>query len=109
MNEYLKQCLIEVEVIESTNDHCHKIGDKYVYPDEFGDICVWLRDAIEPMIKILALGGTLPWTYEGTKYKKKFNKNGVTTEYVRCPDPTEKGIVVKITKTEKQKNSKSYE
>ena len=42
---------------------------------------------------------TLGWKFEGTPYEKIINKDGVTTEYVRCPDPTG-NVVAKIIRTE---------
>ena len=30
---------------------------------------------------------------------KEMNPEGVTTEFIRCPDPTDSGIVVKIVRT----------
>jgi hypothetical protein len=51
------------------------------------------------MIRALESGGTLPWEYKGTPYEKVIDPDGVTTEYVRCPDPTASGIVMKITRT----------
>jgi hypothetical protein len=41
----------------------------------------------------------MPWLYEGTPYKKVIDPDGVTTEFIRCPDPTDSGVVVKITRT----------
>jgi hypothetical protein len=49
-------------------------------------------------VRILETGGTLPWMYEKTPYEKVIDPNGVTTEYVRCPDPTA-NLVAKITRT----------
>lgn len=37
--------------------------------------------------------------FGGTTYEKIINKNGITTEYVRCPDPTG-NVVAKIIRTE---------
>jgi hypothetical protein len=48
---------------------------------------------------VLEYGGTLPWEYKGTPYEKQIDPDGVTTEFVRCPDPSSAGIVVKITRT----------
>jgi len=42
----------------------------------------------------LPIGGT----YEKTPYEKVIDPNGITTEYVRCPDPTS-NLVAKITRT----------
>ena len=36
----------------------------------------------------------------GTAYEKVIDPEGVTTEFVRCPDPTASGIVVKVIRTE---------
>ena len=49
--------------------------------------------------RALENSGTLPWKYRGTPYEKVLDPDGVTTEYVRCPDPTASGIVIKITRT----------
>jgi hypothetical protein len=40
----------------------------------------------------------LPWTYSGTPYEKTIDPDGVTTEFVRCPDPST-AVVAKITRT----------
>jgi len=53
------------------------------------------------MIRVLQYGGTLPWKYEDTPYEKEINPEGVTTEFVRCPDPTSNGVVLKITRKKK--------
>ena len=63
-------------------------------------LCPWLLDSMQGIIHTLRFGGTLPWQYRGTPYEKVFDKDGVTTEYIRCIDPTDSGIVVKITRTE---------
>lgn len=89
---------IEVEVIEGDKCHAHKRGDKFSYPDDSGDMCPWLLDSVSGFARVLMFGGTLPWTYRGTPYQKESDPDGVTTEFVRCPDPTESGIVVKITR-----------
>ena len=49
-------------------------------------------------IRVLEWGGTLPWKYENTPYEKVIDPDGITTEYVRCPDPTA-DLVVKIIRT----------
>lgn len=94
-----KKYKIELEIFESGCPY-HKKGEKFEYPKDRGKICHWLLDSAEPMIRVLLYGGTLPWTYKGTSYEKVINKKGVTTEFVRCPDPTDAGLVVKITRTE---------
>jgi uncharacterized repeat protein (TIGR04076 family) len=76
-----------------------KVGQKFQYPDDLGQLCPWLADSLTGMIRALGHGGTLPWRYRGTPYEKVIDPGGVTTEFVRCPDPTASGIVIKITRT----------
>ncbi len=89
---------IEIEVVEGEEANCHKTGDKFEYPKDRGIICPWLLGSVEGMIRVLEFGGTLPWNYKGTPYEKEIDPDGITTEFVRCPDPTAAGIVVKITR-----------
>ncbi len=74
-------------------------GKRFSYPDDLGQLCPWLVDAINSAVRVLNFGGTLPWTYENTPYAKEIDPNGVTTEFIRCVDPTDSGIVVKIIRT----------
>ena len=90
---------IEVEVFEGPKSRCHKVGDKFVFPQDTGKMCTWLLSTLDPVVTALASGGTLPWMYEGTPYEKVIDPDGITTEFIRCPDPTDAGIVVKITRT----------
>jgi len=53
---------------------------------------------VDEFVRLLESGVTLPWRYEGTPYEKVIDPDGVTTEYVRCPDPTS-ALVAKITRT----------
>ncbi len=94
--------VIEIEVVEADRSVCHQRGEKFKYPDDAGQICSWLVDSMGGMLRVLEYGGTLPWTYSGTPYAKQNDPEGVTTEFVRCPDPTSAGIVVKITRTRVQ-------
>jgi len=75
------------------------VGEKFAYPQEFGKLCPWLRDAMSGILRAMEWGAVLPWTYQGTPYQKVIDPDGVTTEFIRCPDPTAAGIVVKITRT----------
>ncbi|MHA2251334.1 MAG: hypothetical protein ACXAD7_13315 [Candidatus Kariarchaeaceae archaeon] len=75
----------------------HKIGDKLKYPEDRGKICPWLWDSARVMVRVLQYGGTLPWKYSNTPYAKEIDPYGITTEFIRCPDPTSKGIVLKVT------------
>jgi uncharacterized repeat protein (TIGR04076 family) len=74
------------------------VGQKFRYPDDLGEMCPWLLDSLGGMLRALETGGTLPWRYAGTAYEKVIDLDGVTTEFVRCPDPTAH-VVVKITRT----------
>ena len=87
---------IELEIFES-GCKMHKVGQKFKYPDQTGKICTWLIESATTMIKVLRHDGRLGWSYKGTPYEKIINKDGVTTEFVRCPDPTSAGVVLKIT------------
>lgn len=90
---------IDIEIYEAREDTwCHKKGDKFKYPQDIGKICPWLMASMHDFIRILEFGGTLRWKYEDTPYEKVIDPNGVTTEYIRCPDPTA-DLVAKITRT----------
>ncbi len=91
---------IEIEIFEiGKKTTCYKKGDKFKYPDDNGKICPWLMDSMKSAIMILRFGGTIPWLYEDTPYEKVIDPDGVTTEFIRCPDPTESGVVAKIIRT----------
>ena len=90
---------IEIEIYEAREDSwCHKKGDKFEYPKDIGKICPWLLASMHDFLRLLQNGVTLPWKYEDTPYEKVIDPEGVTTEYVRCPDPTA-DLVAKITRT----------
>jgi hypothetical protein len=90
----------EIEMVAPAKSLCpyHKIGEKLAYPRDLGKICPWLRDSMSGMLRALEWGAVFPWDYEGTPFRKVSDPEGVTTEFVRCPDPTPDGIVVKITR-----------
>ena len=88
----------DLEIFES-GCPLHKVGEKLSYPEDKNKICSWLLDSANVMIRILQYDGILPWTYEGTPYQKVIDQDGVTTEFIRCPDPTSAGVVLKITRT----------
>jgi uncharacterized repeat protein (TIGR04076 family) len=73
-------------------------GQKFLYPEDLGFLCPWLVDSLTGIIRALEHGGTLPWRYRGTPFEKEIDPDGVTTEFVRCVDPTASGIVVKVTR-----------
>jgi len=90
---------LEIEVAEGAKAVCYKVGQKFSYPQDLGKMCPWLRDSLSGFLRALETGAILSWKYEGTPYEKVIDPDGVTTEFVRCPDPTSAGIVVKITRT----------
>ena len=79
--------------------HSYQAGQRFKYPDDAGKICPWLLASMDGFIKALRYGGTLPWDYAGTPYEKVIDPDGITTEYIRCPDPSASGIVVKLIRT----------
>jgi uncharacterized repeat protein (TIGR04076 family) len=89
---------IDIEIFEARTDSwCHKKGDKFSYPDDSAKLCPWLLSSMRDFLLLLQNGVTLPWDYKGTPYEKIIDANGVTTEFVRCPDPTS-NLVAKITR-----------
>ncbi len=91
---------IGIEIVECKAGRCaqHQLGDKFAYPADRGRMCPWLLDSMNGVLRVLEYGGTLPWLYEGTPYQKEIDPEGVTTEFIRCPDPTASGVVAKITR-----------
>lgn len=76
----------------------YRVGQKFRYPEELGFICPWLVDSLSGILRVLERGGVLNWTYAGTPYEKVIDPEGVTTEFVRCLDPTASGVVIKVTR-----------
>jgi hypothetical protein len=74
-------------------------GQRFRYPEDWGKICPWLASSLDPIIQTLRFGGTLGWQYPDTPYEKEVDPDGITTEFIRCVDPTESGIVVKVIRT----------
>ena len=94
-----KKYKIDIEIFEARPDTwCHKKGDTFKYPEDMAKICPWLLASLHDFIILLQRGVTLPWKYEGTPYEKVIDPEGVTTEYIRCPDPTS-NLVAKIIRT----------
>lgn len=97
---------MEIEVVEvGSTTRCHQVGQKFRWPDEMGGLCHWLGSALDPVVTGLSAGAILPWKYAGTPYEKVIDPDGITTEYIRCPDPSSSGIVVKITRTFRDKQT----
>ena len=80
-------------------EHSYEVGRKFSYPEDADQLCPWLRDSLRGVLEALSAGKTLRWKYEGTPYEKVIDPEGTTTEFVRCPDPTASGIVVKVIRT----------
>jgi hypothetical protein len=77
----------------------YHVGQKFSYPEDKEKICHWLLDSLSGVLEALSAGETLNWDYKHTPYEKLIDPDGVTTEYVRCIDPTSSGIVVKVIRT----------
>ena len=89
---------IDIEIFKGDKCDHHRSGEKFRYPEDTGKICPWLMDSINSMARVLQFGGTLPWKYKDTEYEKTISDSGITTEFIRCPDPTDAGVVVKLTR-----------
>lgn len=76
----------------------YQVGQKFRYPEDLGKLCPWLVDSLTGMLRVIEHGGSLSWKYKGTPYEKVIDPEGVTTEFIRCPDPTASGIVLMITR-----------
>ena len=93
---------IEIEIFKgSVCDH-HRLGQKFTYPQDIGHLCPWLLDSINCMLRVLQFGGTLPWRYQDTEFEKEIDSGRVTTEFIRCPDPTDAGVVAKVTRKKRE-------
>jgi uncharacterized repeat protein (TIGR04076 family) len=77
----------------------YEVGQKFRYPEDKDKICHWLLDSMSGVLEALSAGETLDWDYKDTPYEKVIDPEGVTTEHVRCIDPTASGIVVKVIRT----------
>ena len=77
----------------------YQVGQRFSYPEDRDKICHWLLDSLSGVLDALKAGETLNWDYGDTPYEKIIDPGGVTTEYVRCIDPTASGIVVKVIRT----------
>jgi hypothetical protein len=77
-------------------EQSYQQGQRFRYPEDWNKICPWLASSLDPVISALRFGGTLGWQYPDTPYVKEIDLEGITTEFVRCIDPTASGIVVKV-------------
>ena len=99
--QQMKRYKIEIEIFEAKERACgrHRQGQIFQYPDDIDKICPWFLSSMHDFIRILEFGGTLGWTYRDSPYEKIINKDGITTEFVRCPDPVA-NLCAKIIRTE---------
>jgi len=77
----------------------YTVGQRFLYPRDAGKLCPWLLGSLHSTLQTLWYGGTLPWKYAGTPYEKEIDIEGVTTDFIRCIDPTPAGIVIKVIRT----------
>jgi hypothetical protein len=77
----------------------YQVGQKFSFPEDKDMICPWLLDSLQTVLARLSAGETLNWDYKDTPYEKVIDPDSITTEYVRCIDPTASGIVVKVIRT----------
>lgn len=77
----------------------YRVGQQFAYPEDSDKLCPWLLDSLHSIVQVLRFGGTLPWRYKDTPYEKVIDPEGITTEYIRCIDPTASGIVIKVIRT----------
>jgi len=89
---------IDLEIIESSGCAAHNVGEIFSYPKDCGKMCGWLLDSARSMLAVLRYGGRLPWKYAGTPYEKLIDPDGITTEFIACPDPTAR-VVLKVLRT----------
>jgi hypothetical protein len=82
-------------------EQSYEAGRKFSYPDDADALCPWLLDSLRGIIEALRAGKTLGWMYRDTPYEKVIDPQGITTEFVRCIDPTDSGIVVKVIRTKR--------
>jgi hypothetical protein len=80
-------------------ERSYQQGERFAWPEDMDKLCPWLVDGLQSIIATLKFGGTLPWQYPDTPYVKEMDLDGVTTEFIRCIDPTASGIVVKVIRT----------
>lgn len=80
-------------------EHSYEVGRRFSYPEDAKTLCPWLLDSLGGIIEALSTGETLEWEYKDTPYEKVIDPEGITTEFVRCIDPTASGIVVKVIRT----------
>ncbi len=81
------------------DEKSYKQGKKFNYPEDLGQLCPWMVESVNRICTILESGGTLGWRYKGTPYQKDIDSEGITTEFIRCIDPTACGIVLKVIRT----------
>jgi len=89
----------EIEIYKGKGCENHRIGEKFRYSEDIAHVCPWLMGCINSMIRVLQFGGALPCKYQDSENEKVIDQDGITTEFIRCPDPTDVDVVAKITQT----------
>ncbi len=82
-----------------SGDESYQVGQKFRCPEDLGEMCPWLVDSLTVVVRALKHGGNLSWKYKDTPHEKVIDRDGLTTEYVRCIDTTASGIIIKGTRT----------
>lgn len=85
-------CIVEMDVKVIKSDK------NSIILKMLGNYALGCLDSLSGIIHVLRFGGTLPWEYKGTPYKKELNPDSITTAFVRCIDLTDSGIIVKVTR-----------
>lgn len=80
-------------------EQSYRVGDRFSLLEDEDKICPWLLDSLSGIVEKLSAGETLGWEYKDTPYDKVIDPEGITTEFIRCIDPTDSGIVVKVIRT----------
>ncbi|MFX1441501.1 MAG: hypothetical protein ACFFFD_14760 [Promethearchaeota archaeon] len=75
----------------------HPVGQKFRCEEDAGKKCPWLLGSANTMIRVVKFDVGLGLSYKGASYERGIKEDDVTTEFVRCPDPTSAGVVLKIT------------
>lgn len=96
--DVVKEC-ISAWMYRGDGEKSYQQGQRFKLPEDNELICPWLLDSLSGIVDALHAGETLGWQYKDTPYEKVINKNGIKTEFIRCVDPTESGIVVKVIRT----------
>lgn len=69
--ESRKRYKIDIEIYEAREDTwCHKKGDKFLYPQDWGKVCPWLRASMTEFIRVLEWEQHCPGNMKGHLTKR---------------------------------------